>query len=100
MPDFDTRTPQEPDQPSRQTNMTLRLGIGGSILLLAVVAVVITVRAVEPTADQPAGPPAEQLSQKIQTPPTPAYNYLPEDPSKAGEDNFKCELENKAYFDF
>src|SRR5215211_683924 len=91
MPDFDTRTPQEPDQPSRQTNMTLRLGIGGSILLLAVVAVVITVRAVEPTADQPAGPPAEQLSQKIQTPPTPAYHFLWQDPTLEGSsEEYEC----------
>jgi len=93
MPDFDTRTPQEPEQPSRHTNMTLRLGIGGSTLLLAVVAVVITVRAVEPPADHSAGPSADQLDQEIQLKPPPAYELADESDSSA----FSCEPEDKGY---
>jgi hypothetical protein len=128
MPDFDTRRPPGTKRPSklhvfvaaskqhmsavasrlrtsarallRNKNMIQLLGLGLSFLLLTVLAGVIIVWAAKTTADQRAGPPTEQLSQKIQTPPTPAHNYLPEDPSKAGEDNFECELENKAYFDF
>jgi hypothetical protein len=112
MPDFDTRTRQEPVQPSklkmfvaaskqhisavasrlrtsarvqlRDKNIIGLLGIGGSILLLAVVAVVTIVWAVLRPADPPAGPPADQLSQKIQTPPTPAYELRDEDSDWTG----------------
>jgi hypothetical protein len=100
MPDFDTRTRQEPDQPNRHANMTLRLGIGGSILLLAVVAVVITVRAVDPIADHLAGPPADQLDQakaqldqEIQLKPPPAYSLHNDMESSA----YYCEPEDAGY---
>jgi hypothetical protein len=100
MPDFDTRTRQEPGQPSRHANMTLCLGIGGSILLLAVVAVVITVRAVDPIADHLAGPPADQLDQakaqldqEIQLKPPPEYSLYNDMDSSA----YYCEPEDSGY---
>jgi hypothetical protein len=127
MPDFDTRTRQEPVQQSklkmfvaaskqhmsavaswlrtsarvqlRNKNMIQLLGIGLSFLLLTVLAGVIIVWAAKTTADQPAGPPIEQLSQKIQTPPTPAYDYLRMDPSKEGESGYECDLVSRGYGD-
>jgi len=75
------------------------LGLGLSFLLLTVLAGVIIDWAAMTTADQPAGPPTEQLSQKIQTPPTPTYNYLPIDPSKEGESDYECVLVARGYGD-
>jgi hypothetical protein len=91
MPDFDTRRPQEPDQPDRlhmfvvasrlrtsarvqfrNKNIVRLLGIGGGILLLAVVAVVTIVWAV-PRHPQT---PADQLDQGLQPTPTPAYELV------------------------
>jgi hypothetical protein len=79
---------------------TIRLlGLGLSFLLLTVLAGVIIVWAAKTTADQPAGPPTEQHSQKIQTPPTPAYNFLWQDPSTEGEDDYECDLVTRGYGD-
>ena len=91
MPDFDTRAPQEPDQPNRlhmfvvasrlrtsarvqlrNKNIIGLLGIGGGILLLAVVAVVTIIWAV-PRHPQT---PADQLDQELQPTPTPAYELV------------------------
>jgi hypothetical protein len=91
MPDFDTRRPQEPDQPDRlhmfvvasrlrtsarvqlrNKNIIGLLGIGGGILLLAVVAVVTIVWAVLPHPQTP----ADQLDQELQPTSTPAYELL------------------------
>ena len=100
MPDFDTRTRQEPVQPSklkmfvaaskqhisavasrlrtsarvqlRNKNIIRLLGIGGGILLLAVVAVVTIVWAVLRHPQTP----ADQLDQELQPTPTPAYEVL------------------------
>jgi hypothetical protein len=91
MPDFDTRAPQEPDQPNRlhmfvvasrlRTSARLQLrnkniigllGIGGGILLLAVVAVVTIVWAVLIHPQTP----ADQLDQELQPTPTPAYKVV------------------------
>ena len=92
MPDFDTRAPQEPDQPNRlhmfvvasrlrtsarvqlrNKNIIGLLGIGGGILLLAVVAGVTIVWAV---LRHPQTTPADQLDQELQPTPTPAYEVL------------------------
>jgi hypothetical protein len=91
MPDFDTRAPQEPDQPNRlhmfvvasrlrtsarvqlrNKNIIRLLGIGGGILLLAVVAVVTIVWAVLRYPQTP----ADQLDQELQPTPTPAYKVI------------------------
>jgi hypothetical protein len=91
MPDFDTRAPQEPDQPNRlhmfvvasrlRTSARLQLrnkniigllGIGGGILLLAVVAVVTIVWAVLRLPQTP----ADQLDQELQPTATPAYKVI------------------------
>ena len=100
MPDFDTRTRQEPVQPSklkmfvaaskqhmsavasrlrtsarvqlRNKNIIRLLGIGGGILLLAVVAVVTIVWAVLRHPQTP----ADQLDQELQPTPTPAYKIV------------------------
>jgi hypothetical protein len=91
MPDFDTRRPQEPDQPNRlhlfvvasrlrtsarvqlrNKNIIGLLGIGGGILLLAVVAVLTIVWAVLP----PPQTPADQLDQGLKPTPTPAYELV------------------------
>jgi hypothetical protein len=90
MPDFDTRRPQEPDQPDRlhmfvvasrlrtsarvqlrNKNIVRLLGIGGGILLLAVVAVVTIVWAVLRLPQTP----ADQLDQELQPTATPAYEF-------------------------
>jgi hypothetical protein len=91
MPDFDTRAPQEPDQPNRldmfvvasrlrtSARVQLRnkntiglLGIGGGILLLAVVAGLTIVWAVLRHLQTP----ADQLDQELQPTPTPAYKVI------------------------
>jgi hypothetical protein len=124
MPDFDTCRPQESDRPNKlqkfvaaskqhmsavagrlrtsalallRTKSIIRLlGIGGSILLLAVVAVVVTVWAVEPPADHPVGPSADKLDQEIQLKPPPAYELAP-DESDASAYSYSCEPEDKGY---
>ena len=100
MPDFDTRTRQEPVQPSilkmfvaaskqhmsavasrlrasarvqlRNKNILRLSGIGGGILLLAVGAVVTIVWAVLRHPQTP----ADQLDQELQPTPTPAYEVV------------------------
>ena len=76
--------------------MTRRLGIGGSILLLAAVSIVW---AVLNPADYLAGTPADrllrtsadQLDQKIQTPPTPFYESMA---TESGDSSaYSCEAE-------
>ena len=99
MPDFDTRTPQEPDQPNRLHMFVVaskqhisavgrwtgrimirhwRLGL--SVSFLAVLAVVLTAWAVRTHSEQVDGKldwavetPSEHLDQEIRTSPTPAY---------------------------
>src|SRR5215212_6185687 len=98
MPDFDTRRPQEPEQPGN-TNMTRRLGIGVSILLLAILAVVTTIWAAKtttgPSADQPDQEKA-QLDQELQLKPPPAFYTEDESDSSA----VPCEPEGLGYPSF
>jgi hypothetical protein len=103
MPDFDTRTPQEPDQPSRNISMPHRLGLRLGILLVVVLAVVMTVWAViRPTPTTHQTPAAQldqekaQLDQEIQLKPPPAYELAP-DESDASAYSYSCEPEDKGY---
>ena len=103
MPDFDTRTPQEPDQPSN-THMTRLLGIRVSILLPTVLAMVlaavIIVWFVLRPAERLAGTPADhllgtrvaayQLDQEIQLKPPPAYDPV-EDSDSSAYGVYSCE---------
>ena len=107
MPDFDTRRPQEPEQPSN-IHMTRLLGIRVSILLptvLAIVlAVVIIVWFVLSSADRFAGTPADdllgtrlaayQLDQEIQLEPTPAFELAAQSSNSSA---FSCEPEVEGY---
>ena len=107
MPDFDTRRPQEPDQPSN-IHMTRLLGIRVSILLptvlAMVLAVVIIVWFVLSSADRFAGTPADdllgtrlaayQLDQEIQLKPPPAYELALQSSDSSA---FSCEPEVEGY---
>jgi hypothetical protein len=118
MPDFDTRRPQEPDQPNRLHMFVVaskqhisavgrwtgrimirhwRLGLSVSYLA---VLVVLTAQAVRTYSEQEDGKldwavetPAEQLGQEIELPPTPAYSLYNDMDSSA----YYCEPEDAGY---
>jgi hypothetical protein len=103
MPDFDTRTPQEPDQPSRNISMPHLLGLRLGILLVVVLAGIMTVWAViRPTPTTHQTPAAQldqekaQLDQEIQLKPPPAYELAP-DESDASAYSSSCEPEDLGY---
>jgi hypothetical protein len=105
MPDFDTRTPQEPDQPSRNIGMPHLLGLRLGILLVVVLAGVMTVWAVIRPAPTTYQTPAAQfdqekaqLDQEIQLKkPPPAYEFAP-DESDASAYSTSCEPEDEGYY--
>jgi hypothetical protein len=103
MPDFDTRAPQEPDQPSRNVGMPHLSGLRLGILLVVVLAGVMTVWALigpTPTTHQTQAAQLDQekaqLDQEIQLKPPPAYELAP-DESDASAYSTSCEPEDKGY---
>src|SRR5688500_7694478 len=110
MPDFDTRAPQEPDQPNRLHMFVVaskqhisavgrwtgrimirhwRLGLSVSFLA---VLVVLTAQAVRTTSEQEDGQldwavetPGEQLGQEIELPPSPTYEVKDEESDLIGD---------------
>ena len=127
MPDFDTRRPQEPDQPNRlhmfvvaskqhisavgrwsKRTMIRHWRLGLSVSFLAVLAGTLTAWAVETHSEQvdqkldwAVETPSEQLGQEIKLPPTPAYQDYYEDSSLSpvSSDGTECDVSEIGHYE-